>query len=1035
MKRLHGVVGYEKFANIVKEIQDVYERFGSGIESGGREIENLAFGRRSPGGVSQGYLGGVSEEGTGNFSADVEEGAAGAGHIGSAKEAIRATEEGRVTTKEEAAEVSLYTGIPVSVVLSGDRSVFAMWQKYIGNPVWDFFMNVPVWLGKRNKVIDKINRGLMYNYRKDPDYADMKDDSDAMIQTYRERAKEMAAEIAKLSRPEQARVAQIIEGSVTEFPAQYKNAIRVIKEFERLEKELTDLGILKDHRFRQLSRKEIAGKMEEVRKLENEIMKKRQELEPIVSLRRLSRRVGEEITEEVVGETVTGMGDVATSPGKMFEQNEKRVLEALVNRGFHQGEAETMVGRIKESVSEIKPGKKEGFREIRKTIEKRISQVVREVWMAEKKYSPEYMARAKREIVKDIKKKHKERGEILTRIRTHYRMSGKRYLRHIYDRVDRETKFQEELENRIKRNRLKLTYTKRRKEHIDLQKLMRRGVPEEVLRGLSDEAHDAEMMKMFNRIAENPDWAISPEEYLEIQARAKEKGKDTPKSRKYAEFRAVPDGIKLGKLSGFLVSPEIFEELQEGVEVRSDMLKAYDEAMQFWKYGKVVLNPATHMRNVMSNAVLAYFGDLNPARVDIYMKAAKELKTRGEYYKEAKNENLFGVEWANVEVVRFLDELAKNEKAKNVFEAMGKVGRKFLDMPSDAYQGIEQYFKLAVYINERQKGRTAREAKRHAEKYLFNYQKIPSYIRKYKRVSPFITFTYKALPIVSETAVKKPWKIASVLALMKTVELIGAALMGEPPEEIEKETRVLPAYMKKPIFPGFISHLRLPYRDEHGRSKWLDLSYILPWGDVAEQWGQTTLVARSLLPNNPLATFAADWYSNQVAFSGQPLTLGENDPDYWKKIGTHLWRQAMPSLAGGYGFDKLMSAIYGDVDWAGRERSVEEAIFDVFLGIKIRSVDYNEEFAFRLREKRRTIQDLRFEYKKELRAIIRSPRGEDKDRERQIDLMKKYDKQINRIVEEINGLTPEEGGRKRRAPYPAASIFRMPERGREKEMI
>ena len=92
-------------------------------------------------------------------------------------------------------------------------------------------------------------------------------------------------------------------------------------------------------------------------------------------------------------------------------------------------------------------------------------------------------------------------------------------------------------------------------------------------------------------------------------------------------------------------------------------------------------------------------------------------------------------------------------------------------------------------------------------------------------------------------------------------------------------------------------------------------------------------------------------FKPEATYLIQDLALKSDTwPEVMGKIGTQVWRQLAPSLAGSYSYNKLMAAINGERDWALRERSVPEAMFDTLLGLKIRSIDYTEELEKRLRD-------------------------------------------------------------------------------------
>ena len=70
-----------------------------------------------------------------------------------------------------------------------------------------------------------------------------------------------------------------------------------------------------------------------------------------------------------------------------------------------------------------------------------------------------------------------------------------------------------------------------------------------------------------------------------------------------------------------------------------------------------------------------------------------------------------------------------------------------------------------------------------------------------------------------------------------------------------------------------------------------------------------------------------------------------------RKVLKEVSRQLLPPVVPpGSSADKFMSALKGQKDWLGRDRSFTEMLFDVFLGIKLRSVDFTEARAKKLKE-------------------------------------------------------------------------------------
>jgi len=907
--------------------------------------------------------------------------------------------------KQQSDTTEFFSGLPIHKFPKAAKALENLYDKYIGSPLWNFLSEtLPEKVGDRFALIDRINKGIILDYKKDPAFIEVRDEAELKILQARESAKELAALMTKFSSSEQVRISQIIKGGITATPKRYETAFEAIKRFQALEKELQDLGILgKDNRFKQLNRKEISTKFKEIDTINKKIELLKTKLKPIIKTGNVARKVTEDISEDIISSiTDTKEGSFETKVTRASQINEDRVRQALLDRGFAEGEATQMIARIKDSVVPLE-GKKGTLKEIRETIKSVVTKTITQEVEKLKTYSPSMMARARGSIVKDINKEIKNRNEILNRIRLHYKMSGKLYLRRAYEKVESEKGFLAKLMGyAFKRPRLVKGYNIRRQ---DLSYLYRRELgeikkaPYLVYKGLSEETHDVLMMEMFNKISENKDWTVSPERLMAINSSTNEK-----LILKYKDFKPLPVTEKLGPLSGQLVDPYVWDDLNQSVTQTSDLIKAWDSVLTLWKTGKVVYNPATHARNMLSNIILADFGGLPPHRVDIYAQAARDLLLKSGYWTEAKTTSLLGTEWAGAEIKQFLKDTS-DLKDGNFLTKSSDTIKSLLDKPGHAYQGIEQYFKLAVFINERKSGKSIKESAKHAEKYLFNYLKIPPAIRWAKRwYSPFVTFSYKAIPRFAETAIRKPWKIAKYGILMLAVEEITRRMNGESKEEVEQEKKVLPDYMRKKVLPAQLSHLRVPYKDKYGRSKYLDMSFILPWGDIAEQWGQSRLVGRPLLPSHPLYVAITEIYMNEIAFTGQELTIKDVDSgsDYMMKIGTQIWRQAAPSLAGSYSYNKLMAAYKGEKDWALRDRSLPEAIFDVFFGLKIRSIDYTEERNKRMTYYSSRISKIKQEFEKDYNKIVFNPTPDvEHDRQRTVRLYEKMDERINKILDKI----------------------------------
>jgi hypothetical protein len=210
------------------------------------------------------------------------------------------------------------------------------------------------------------------------------------------------------------------------------------------------------------------------------------------------------------------------------------------------------------------------------------------------------------------------------------------------------------------------TFNLKKPSRLDLGRFkMRKDIPKEIrkamgeiltpgypiAKGIGQLTHDISMSRHFNGIAANPDWAWSKAvdpaiskqvrkyinerkkfikkgqlDYESVVKSAQEKFKDInitaftdeagKRQLKIENAKAIPDGWKqiegkkLGALNGAYVHPEIFDDLSEAIRVMTKPEKYWRKSLGSWKFGKVILSPKTHARNLMSNSVLAHLGGM-----------------------------------------------------------------------------------------------------------------------------------------------------------------------------------------------------------------------------------------------------------------------------------------------------------------------------------------------------------------------------------------------------------------------------------------
>ena len=339
-------------------------------------------------------------------------------------------------------------------------------------------------------------------------------------------------------------------------------------------------------------------------------------------------------------------------------------------------------------------------------------------------------------------------------------------------------------------------------------------------------------------------------------------------------FVKLSDTKRLGELAGKAVPKPIFDDIQEIIRTKTPLQKGVGKVVAGFKFGKVIMNPATHARNIMSNFVLNNFEGLNPARLDIYGEAAKQIATKGKWYKEAREVGLGLDTFASREIKDMLigpevSTLGKGLKNKTK-QAMGKI--------ADLYQKEEEFAKMAQYIFQRKKGLTPDKAWEVAERATFNYAQVTPFIRKLRESIfgfPFITFTVKATPQVAKTLVTKPTKISNIGKIKNAIESQSDL------EELTRERASEPPWVRD----GF--YVKLPIKDKTNRSAYIDLTYILPFGDLLS--GQ--LVGRNVNRETGLPESIAGTALEKTPLLNLIKELGKNQDFYGNKI----WKESDPT--------------------------------------------------------------------------------------------------------------------------------------------
>lgn len=308
------------------------------------------------------------------------------------------------------------------------------------------------------------------------------------------------------------------------------------------------------------------------------------------------------------------------------------------------------------------------------------------------------------------------------------------------------------------------------------------------------------------------------------------------------DYAQIPNSARWGMLRGMWVRREIVDDLQGLAGMHEAPTNFFSDwfwyggkgtrVTQFWKAMKVSLNLPGQIRNYISNNVTMFMSGVPAHRLpDLNFRAWYEFLSKGDLYLQAKATGIFHGTFANQELSRFkrdLVDLEMHTKGWHPIRRIVALAEKLQDFGSDIYGAVEGVMKLAVIMDRMGRlNMPIEQAALEADKWLIDYSNVPNAIRQMRGAPigmPFITYQFKMLPLIVETALERPHKLVMLYGLGKGLSLAAAAMLHVEPDDIDKLKLALPEWLQKNGAALFI-----PWKDEQGRWRFFDASYFLPW--------------------------------------------------------------------------------------------------------------------------------------------------------------------------------------------------------------
>jgi hypothetical protein len=291
----------------------------------------------------------------------------------------------------------------------------------------------------------------------------------------------------------------------------------------------------------------------------------------------------------------------------------------------------------------------------------------------------------------------------------------------------------------------------------------------------------------------------------------------------------------VAEIPGLKFEPKVADQLSRSYRALTNseeinkFLKVYDGAQNWWKMWSLGARPAYHAKNTIGNLWNNYLGGVTSPKpygdaAAFQIKVAKgnlEGKIAGyptkELYDSMMTRGIFGEGQYGGDITRRLEEQIQGA-SKNPFTLSTK--NPILQGGFKMGQTIEDNARVALYIDQLNKGASFDQAASHVRKYLFDYGDVTPFEKDVlKRVMPFYTWSRKNIPLQLEALATQPDKINKINLAMNNVQ---QANQVEQPDLAQ-----VPSYIREqsPLYVGS--------NKETGTVTAIPLQGLIPTFDIA----------------------------------------------------------------------------------------------------------------------------------------------------------------------------------------------------------
>ena len=427
--------------------------------------------------------------------------------------------------------------------------------------------------------------------------------------------------------------------------------------------------------------------------------------------------------------------------------------------------------------------------------------------------------------------------------------------------------------------------------------------------------------------------------------------------------------------------------------------------------------PGVHMNNVMANFIMADWHDIRS--VDLYDALKVWINRSEDGYKQLferfEDSGALGGMFVSNELLRNeINERLKELKADLMGEsADAETGNmaKVLQLVSlaikpvkatgnamtKAYQAEDEFFRLAVFLKVIRYGHSDRKAGSMARHSFLNYDINAPWIQALRHTGlPFISFFYRAFPMLLQTVKNKPWKMTKLMAFWSLMSALGYAMTGDDDED--RQRKRMPEEKAGRVWGLVPKMIRMPWSYD-GQPVFLDIRRWVPVGDLADLELGSGWVPPPLVPSGPLITLAEVMpFINKSLFTQKEIykdtdTFGEAS----MKVMDHLFKSIMPNVPvpnpigwmvadetgqmQTYAWSGIEKSITRKENQIGEVRSVPQALLNT-IGVKVGTYPANNMLAAVQAGLKRNMESIDQDIARVGRNYMRLDNPSDADKER-----------------------------------------------------